>query len=241
VTRNNAMKQTLAFALALLTAGFVHAAETNSTAKVQEALTKLKAATNYSWTTTIKMPTMSFEPGPVQGRTEKGGYSIVTQEFDGNKIEVVFKGEKVAVKGEDGWQLLESAEGGAAMMGGWLAASGTADEEAGKFLKSVSELKSGEGDVLSGNYTSAGATDLLTFRPRGGQTFPAPKDAKGSAKFWLKDGALAKVESNLQGKVSFGADQEQMDFEITRTIEIKNVDTTKVEVPADAKKKLENK
>lgn len=233
------MKSALTFAIALLTAGLVVGAETSPTDTVSGALTRLKAATNYSWTATIQIP--QFEPGPVKGRTERGGYTTASQEFNDNTTEVVFKGDKAAVKGEEGWQKLDEAEGPAAMMGGWLVAYGNAADEAGKLLKGVKELKSGGDNLFSGDLTPEAAKDLMTFKPRRGQAPPPPKDAKGSVKFWVKDGALTKFESHLQATVSFGPDQDEQPFEVTRTVEIQNVGTTKVDVPAEAKKKLESK
>jgi hypothetical protein len=126
------------------------------------------------------------------------------------------------------------------MMGGWLTVNGTAADEAGKLLKGVKELKSGGDNLFTGDLTPEAAKDLMTYKPRRGQAPPPPKDAKGSVKFWVKDGALTKFESHMQAKVTFG-DQEDQPFDVTRTVEIQNVGTTKVEVPADAKKKLESK
>jgi hypothetical protein len=226
--------------IALLAAGPLFAADTTITGQVEDALARLKSATNYSWTAVIKIPNSPFNPGPVQGRTEKGGYAMVTQQFNDNTLEAVFKGDKAAVKSEDGWQSLDEAEGMAAMMGGFLTNSGTAADEAGKLLKNVQDLKAGDGGELDGDFTPQGATELLTFHPRGGDA-THPKDAKGSVKFWLKDGALIKFESHLQGKMTFNPDQGEQDFEVTRTVEIKDVGTTKLEVPEEALKKLENK
>jgi hypothetical protein len=61
--------------------------------------------------------------------------------------------------------------------------------------------------------------------------------AKGSAKFWVKDGALTKIEYTVKGNMSFGGNDMAMDR--TTTIEIKDVGTTKVTVPDEAKKKLQ--
>lgn len=235
------MKITSTIAISLLAAGLLSAAETNTNDHVKAAVTKLKEQTNYSWTTTIKIPDMPFEPGPVKGRAEKGGYAMLTQQFNDNTVEAVIKGDKVAVKGDGQWQLLDEADGPAAMMGGWLTGNGTAADEAGKLLKNVKDLKAGDGDVFSGDLTAEGAKELLTFRPRGGNAPPPPKNARGSLKFWLKDGALSKFESHLQATVAFGPDQDERDFEVTRTIEIQDVGTTKLEVPAEARKKLETK
>jgi hypothetical protein len=234
------MKTPTTFLIALLAAGPLFAADTNTTSQVGDALAKLKSATNYSWTAIIKLPNSPFVPGPVQGRTQKGGYAMVTQPFNDNTLEAVFKGDKAAVKNEDGWQSLDEAEGMTAMMGGFLINSGTPADEAGKLLKNVQDLKVGDGGELSGDFTSEGATELLTFRPRGGDP-TLPKNAKGSVKFWLKDGALIKFESHLQGRMAFGPDQEEQDFEVIRTVEIKDVGTTTLEVPEEARKKLEGK
>src|ERR1039457_290966 len=159
------MKQTTTFLIALLAAGSVFAADTNTTIKVEDALAKLKSATNYSWTTIIKIPDLPFDPGPVKGRTEKGGYAMVTQQFNENTLEAVFKGDKVAVKSEGQWQSIDEADGQAAMMGGWLTGNGTAGDEAGKLLKNVQDLKACDGGAFSGDLTAEGAKELLTFRP----------------------------------------------------------------------------
>jgi hypothetical protein len=82
----------------------------------------------------------------------------------------------------------------------------------------------------------AGAKELLTFCGRRGGNAPEPKNAKGSVKFWVKDGLLAKYELKLQGTMNFNG--EDRDIDRTTTVEFKDVGTTKVDVPEAAKKKL---
>jgi len=108
-----------------------------------------------------------------------------------------------------------------------------AEDMAGK----VKELKK-DGDAFAGELTEEGAKDLLRFRGRraGSDGPPPAKNAKGSVKFWLKDGQLAKYEYKVSGTVTFNG--EDRDVERTTTVEIKDVGTTKIEVPAEAKKKL---
>ena len=55
-------------------------------------------------------------------------------------------------------------------------------------------------------------------------------------KFWVKDGVLSKYEYQVKGKMSFNGN----DVEINRTtaVAIKEVGSTKVDVPDEAKKKL---
>jgi hypothetical protein len=55
-------------------------------------------------------------------------------------------------------------------------------------------------------------------------------------KFWIQDGALTKYEVNIQGKVTAG--DRESDVNRTTTVEIKDVGSTKLEVPADAKQKM---
>ena len=75
--------------------------------------------------------------------------------------------------------------------------------------------------------------ELLTFRRGGGATVTNPT---GSAKFWLKDGVLTKYEFKVKGSVSFNGND--MDVDRDTTVEIKDVGTTKVDVPDEAKKVL---
>src|SRR5439155_13884138 len=94
-----------------------------------------------------------------------------------------------------------------------------------------------DGDAYSGDLTEDGAKSLLTFGGRGGGgNAPEISGAKGAVKFWVKDGVLSKYEFKVQGKVSFNGNDRDIDR--TTTVEIKDVGTTKVNVPEEAKKKL---
>ncbi len=248
----NLMKQTLILTLTLgmLAAGALQAADATSpktaaseTDQVKDAIAKLRAQTNYSWTATVELPGSEFTPGPMKGQAEKDGYALVSQEMGDNTLQAAFKGNKTAIKVEDQWQTLDEAEGFGAMMGWIVARTRTAADEAENLLKAVKSLKGADG-ALAGDLTDDGAKELLTFGRRGGNAEfspPPPKNAKASVKFWLKDGALTKFQSDVKGSVAFGPDQEERDMQVIRTVEIQNVGTTKVDVPAEAKKKLEAK
>src|SRR2546421_252205 len=90
---------------------------------------------------------------------------------------------------------------------------------------------------IEGKAAKDGVKELLLrgARRRDGDEAPKIADAKGSIKFWMKDGALTKYESNVQGKVTAG--DRDTDINRTITVEIKDAGTTKVEVPAEAKEK----
>src|SRR5260370_30596697 len=109
----------------------------------------------------------------------------------------------------------------AARMAGRVTRRGTPAIEAESLFKYARELKAGEGEVLTSDLTEEGAKEVLSFGPRGSDDGPPPpKNAKGSVKFWLKDGSLSKYESHVQGTMAFAPHGEDRDFEVTRTIEI---------------------
>lgn len=65
---------------------------------------------------------------------------------------------------------------------------------------------------------------------------PEPKNAKGSVKFWIKDGMLSKYQTKVQGTVNFNGDDRDIDR--TTTVEIKDTGTTKIEIPEAAQQKM---
>lgn len=231
------MTRIMVTAVLLSIAAGSSAADVSNSNKVYEATVKLQAAPNYSWTTTIKMPGSPWEPGPLKARTEKGGYTFTTQEMGEASSEVVFKGDKIVMKQDGEWRTREELDGFPQMMAGWITRNGTAAQEATNMLAKAKELKVEEGGLFQADYTDDGAKALLSF---GGAGAPPPRDAKGSVKFWMKDGTLAKFESHLKGQLA-GPDGEERPFEMTRTFEIRDVGSTKVNVPEDARKKLEPK
>jgi len=236
------MKLLMMLATTLAASTPLLAADSTATNDVNSAAQKLAAADNYSWTTTVESP--QFSPGPSHGKTEKGGYTYVDFSMQDNTIEAVVKGGKGAIKTEDGWQSLADAakdngEGGfnprmfmARRMQDFKAPAVQAEEIAGK-VKSLAYTN----NAWSGDLTEAGARSLMTFGRRGGGGQPpAPRNAKGSVKFWIKDGVLTKYQFKVQGTINRNG--EDMDVDRTTTVEIKDVGATKVAVPDEAKKKM---
>jgi hypothetical protein len=222
----------------------VWAADAAPTNQVSDAIAKLKAATNYSWTvTTVTPPDAPFTPPPVKGQTDSAGFAKFSTEFGDNTAEVVLKGDKAVFKGDEGWQLAVAGDGFSPDMFALnLAKNGAPGDEAGIILKGVKGLKALDGGALGGDLSAEAATDLLTFGPRrsaakANPEMPGPKGAKGSARFWVKDGALVKYQTHLTGTVSFDGNDTVLDF--TRTTEIQEVGSTKMNIPVEAKKKLE--
>ena len=72
--------------------------------------------------------------------------------------------------------------------------------------------------------------------PPGGEG-PSVSGAKASNKFWVTDGVLTKYELKTSAKISFNGDERDLDR--TTITEIKDVGTTEVTVPNEAKSKLQ--
>ena len=235
------MKKDILISAITLIAGTLLAAESED---VKAAAKKLGEQKNYSWKTTVVVPEGSqFRPGPTEGKTEKDGFTFLSMSFQDNTIEAVVKGDKGAAKMEGEWRSLADLaqdSGPGSFMARRLQNYRTPAVEAEEIAGKTKDLKK-DGDAYSADLTEEGAKDLLRFRGGrrgggGGGGGADPKNAKGSAKFWVKDGQLAKYEYKVSGTVSFGG--EDRDVERTTTVEIKNVGETKIEVPEDAKKKI---
>lgn len=234
------MKTTLRIGFLALLAAPVLAADPGAKDAVASAVQKLADQANYSWKTTVVVPEGSqFRPGPMEGKTEKNGLTHVTLSFGENTMQAVLKGEKAAMTTEDGWKSLaelEGSEGPSRFLGMMVRNLRTPAAQALDIAAGTQELKK-EGEAYTSDLTEAGAKALLSFRPRGsGGEGPTISNAKGSARFWVKDGVLSKLEFKVQGKMTFNGNDREIDR--TTTVEIKEVGTTKLDVPEEAKKKL---
>ena len=234
------MKRNLLFGTLALLAGSLLAANAAPKDDVTAAAKALAGKDNYAWKqTTENAGGGGFGGGTSEGKFEKGGYLWLSMTMRDNTIEAVKKGDKGAIKTQDGWQSLSEATSGdpspatfiARRMQNFKAPAAQAEDLAGK----VKELKQ-DGDIYSGELTEEGAKSQLMFGGRGGGNGPEISGAKGSVKFWVKDGVLSKYEIKVKGTVSFNGNDRDVDR--TTTIEIKGIGSTKVQVPDDAKKKL---
>ena len=230
-------KQILVLGLAGL-AGSLLAAETSAKEEVINAAKKLGEKPNYSWKTTVVVPeSAQFKPGPSEGKAEKDGFTHVKMSFGGNTTELVKNGDKAAFTNRDGdWQTPADAEGDQGpgrFMAGMARNFKAPAAQAVEIAEATKELKK-DGDVYTSDLTEQGAKNLMRFR-RGGDG-PTINDAKGSAKFWVKDGVLSKFEYKVTGSMNFNGND--IDVDRTTTVEIKDVGNTKVEIPEGAKKKL---
>jgi hypothetical protein len=162
--------------------------------------------------------------------------------------ESLSKGEKAAMKGEGGWEVVgpRGDDGGGdgdrrgRLRSGFLRNVKAPSESAEELLANLGEITK-DGDAYAGTMTEEGAKSLVTFRGGrnrgdGAAERPEPTGVTGTAKFWVADGILTKYESVVTGKISFNGNE--MDLGRTMTIEIKDVGTTTLDVPEDIKMKL---
>ena len=244
------MKKNILFGMMLLGAGPLLAAPKDD---VSAAATALGNAANYTWQTTQDMGANSpFQMGPTDGKTEKGGFTTVSMDMMGNSSKIVLKGTNAAVQTDNGWQTVAEAtqgDGGGGFSPGMFAVMQAQNiklpaVEATDLVALASDLKV-DGDKITGALTEDGAKGLMSFGGRGrrgggggpGGGAPQITGAKGTVTIWLTDGKLTKYATHVTGSMDRG--DNPMDVDRTTTVTIKDVGTTKVEVPDDAKKKLQ--
>jgi hypothetical protein len=247
------MKTKMPIAMIALMAGSLCVANASPKDDVAAAAAKLADGGNYSWKSTMDMgPNSQFTPGPTEGKIDKDGTTWMSSTFNDNTIEGVKMGDKVAVKGEDGWQSgSELTGGGGGGGGGRNPAGGMARRlqnlkapaaEVQDLITKVTDIAK-NGDAFTGQLTEEGAKALATmgFGRRGGAggggNRPGPTNLKGSVTIWIKDGVLTKYQTKVSGNRK-NQDGDDVAFERTTTVEIKDIGATKVTLPEDAKKKL---
>jgi len=233
------MKTYLLICSTVLLTGTLPAADSKE--DIAAAARKLGEQANYSWTTTVVVPEGSrVRPGPTEGKIEKDGYTHLKVSVGDNLTQAVLKGDKAAVSNSDGgWQSLaelDSGEGAARFKAMAVRNFKAPAAQAAELATGSKELVK-DGEAWAGELTEETAGTLLSFGRRpGASDGPTVSNAKGSVKFWLKDGALVKYEIKVSGKMSFNGNDRDVDR--TMTTEIKDVGATKLEVPEEAKKKL---
>jgi hypothetical protein len=232
------MKRNILLGMVMMLAGSLMAAESGAKEGVTGAAKKLADKGNYSWKSTMEAGNFN---GTTDGKTDKDGLVCLSMTFGDNTTEAFVQGGKGAVKSPDaGWESLadlaaNTDPGPRRFLVRRLQNFKAPATEVADLADKAKELKK-EGDTYSSDLTEAGAKDLLAFGGRRGANAPEPKNAKGSVKFWTKDGMLSKYEVKVQGTINFNG--EDRDIDRTTTVEIKDVGTTKIDVPEAAKKKM---
>jgi len=250
------MKKNLLFCLTLLSTASLMAADAAPKDDVTAAAKALAGQPNYAWRTTVENAGGGgggpFRRGPTDGKTDKDGYILLSVAMGDNTMDAVVKGTNAAIKtAEKGWQSLAEAtqdDGGGGpnpmmFFARTLTNLKTPSAQALSLVGNVKALTAGTNGI-SGDLTDEAAKAELSFRrpaggpggPGGGEG-PTISNAKGSVTFWVTDGKLVKYQVHVTGSMSFNGNDRDIDR--TTVTEIKDVGTTKVEMPDDAKKKLQ--
>lgn len=218
------------------------------------SIRKLAEAPSYAWTSTGKNNAPDagggqggrrMTPGAGEGKTEKDGATWLSVKMGETAVEGAIKGDKTAVKSAEGWKAASEFQAGggqgrpdpamfmARSLRAWKSPAVTAENLANK----AKEIKADGDGVFSAELSEEGVKEQLAGGGRPGGRAPEVAEPKGSVKFWVKDGVLQKFETTVSGKVKFG--QRETAIDRTSTVEIKDVGTAKVELPDDAKAKLQ--
>lgn len=225
---------------------------------VTAAAKKLAEADNYAWTTKTKSAN-SDRVTESSGKTTKDGLIHYSITMGDRSVEMVRKGEKGAMKGEEGWRTFEELENAApaegdnaqgrrrrpgGFRGGFMRNVEVPSTQAMEILENVESLSAVDG-AYKATLSADTVKEMMSFRGgrrRGGnegggeRQGPEIKDASGTVTFWIKDGVLSKMETTTKGTMNWNG--EDRTIERTSTVEISGVGETKIEVPEEVKSEL---
>lgn len=221
-------------------AGSLLAAYADPKDDITSAAQKLSDGANYTWLTTVVVPSDSrFKPGPTNGKVQ-GGLTDVKLSFGDNSTHFIMSGTNTAITDPDdgSWEKLSDVDTSGSgrflvmMIQNFKAPAAQATELAGD-----AESLQSSGNSYTGPLTEAGAKKLMTFgRGRRGGNGPSISNPSGTVTFWVDGGQLTKFEYHVKGMMSFRGNDRPVDRDTTVTIS--DVGTTKIDVPEDAKKLL---
>ena len=201
---------------------------------VAAAAKKLGGESSYSWHQTIVVPEDSqFKPGPTDGKTANG-MTYVRLSFGDNTTEIFMKGTNAVLSNPDGgWQTLADLasddQGPGRFMVGMVRNFRAPAAQATDLAAGAKDLQAKDG-VFSSELTPDTAKKMLSFRRNGA----GASNATGTVQFWVANGELTKFEYHVKGTISFNGNDRDIDRDTT--VEIKDVGSTKIEMPDDAKK-----
>jgi hypothetical protein len=204
--------------------------------EVTDSIKKLGEQSGYSWSSTPKTEgsESARRQGPIEGKTEKGGPTYLKGSMGEISYEAASKGDKIVVNYNGNWlSTAEIGEDNRAIQR--LKALKRPVEEAESLVGKAVEMKKDSEGAYSGDLAADAAKELFSLLGRRAAEAPV---ARGSAKFWVKDGRLTKYEFSVRGKITVGEDKREVDISRTTTVEIKDIGSTKITLPEDARKKL---
>lgn len=202
-----------------------------------QAAAKKLAAAGYTWQNVSEHTSGDTKFSVTRrGKIDKDGVALFTHTLAGNDTQVVVgKNGRGAVKTEEGWKSVAELTGNPQQPGrGRVLSSMVSDfqspaMQAAEMGAQTTALNS-TADGVGGDLTEEAAKEQIAFWKPG-----TVKSARGQIAFTIKDGLLVRVKYTIQGTITRNGDDR--DVERTTTIELTNIGSTKVEVPAEARAK----
>jgi hypothetical protein len=202
---------------------------------------------SYSWSE-VTIESGRSSPTKIEGRADVKGVTAVSIVLTNRTIEGYLLGNKAYVTcAQKNWKsepLLGKGESPGALMTRLIRSATPPAEEIELLLNNGQKLKK-NGDVISGDLPESTAKKLLEnaekrarkidLADRNGGRKEA-KAVRANVTLWTKDNVVTKYEVRLTGKIDI--DGKETEVVRTRTIEIKDIGTTKVDVPEKARQKL---
>jgi hypothetical protein len=193
------------------------------TEQLRGAIKQLAAKENYTW-----VETHNGAEGQAEGKVDKDGLMYVVRN---NVMESAMKEGKLATKRANGWRIVRAPQN--REIGGVVRSMGDPAYLADDLVGKVNRLKEREPGVYFGDLTEEGARSLVAFGSPDRRLPTSLAGASGTVQFWVKDGMLTKVEYHIAGTLD--PNGQKHGVSLTKTVEIKDVGTTKVELPDGAK------
>jgi hypothetical protein len=161
---------------------------------------------------------------------------------DGKALVAVTKGDRAVIQSDTGWKTLAEMSRGKDKPSAdlvELANARTPADELAALSSKLSELKVESDDSYSGKLDAADAKAIMAFLVKHRAPMPNMEvsSASGSLRIWLKDGLLRKYVLTTAGAISLPFGKKEINR--IATVSITDFGTTQLEVPAEAKAKLE--
>ena len=209
------------------------------------AAKKLADSDNYSWTTGAKRPAGAIAGGG-DGKIQRDGLTILNLGIRGETTMIVFKDGKGAFQSPgESWKSVggaadastQPATGDARMIASMIATYKPPAAQALSLIEKAQDLHQADDGSIAGTLSADDAKALIQRRMvRGGGGAVEVQDPAGDVKFWTADGVLRKFQLHLTGQMNVAG--QERDINRTTTVEIKDVGTTKLDAPDEAKAKM---
>lgn len=242
------MRNILLLGILTAFAGAARPAAATGPDDLKAAVQKLSQSGSYSWSvaTLNEGETQErYSVGPLEGKTEKGGLTwIRTRETP--PVEILLKGQKMAVRLDEGWALEQDLASGTRLRPHAnlsvlrsLKSHSRPVAQAAALLKHAKDLKEETPGYFTSPLEDSGIKELLhqSIRSKGNAEI-APQ--AGSVTFSVRDGVVTRYEVSLKGTISYPPPApSSWTADLRITVELSGVGTTTVDAPDDARKKLE--